>query len=271
MNNGSKLVTLASYSPRRTALFNGQVIAFTIVELLVVVAILAILALVQLPALAKAKCRTLQSQCATNLKKFALVSLIYGNENNDRLPQMTGGDWPWDMSVNVANALLNEGCLRDEMYCPANPLQNADGLWNFAFPNFRTLGYATAFQNTASVSATNLNPTITPRQILIASLTLPAPRASQRVLLADATISIAGQSQTDAASRAFYEYVHIPGGYNAPGWTGHQTAHMSPYSSNPYSPYPAGGNVAMLDGHAEWRPFQNMVPRNSGGNPVFWW
>jgi prepilin-type processing-associated H-X9-DG protein len=36
---------------------------------------------------------------------------------------------------------------------------------------------------------------------------------------------------------------------------------------------PSGGNVAMLDGHVEWRPFASMLPRVPGASPtpVFWW
>jgi hypothetical protein len=43
---------------------------------------------------------------------------------------------------------------------------------------------------------------------------------------------------------------------------------------------PAGGNIGMLDSHAEWRKFDLMVPRGSGGVggaqdngtcPTFWW
>jgi prepilin-type processing-associated H-X9-DG protein len=35
---------------------------------------------------------------------------------------------------------------------------------------------------------------------------------------------------------------------------------------------PAGGNLSMLDGHVEWRPFQQFIPR-AGGNegPAFYY
>jgi prepilin-type processing-associated H-X9-DG protein len=33
---------------------------------------------------------------------------------------------------------------------------------------------------------------------------------------------------------------------------------------------PAGGNLGMLDGHVEWRKFQDMQIRSASG-PFFWW
>jgi prepilin-type processing-associated H-X9-DG protein len=36
--------------------------------------------------------------------------------------------------------------------------------------------------------------------------------------------------------------------------------------------FPAGGNLAMLDGHVEWRKFEDTTARtSSGSSPVFWW
>ena len=260
--NQSRNATLGNVSGGR----RHRGLAFTVVELLVILAILTVLALVQLPALAKAKGRTLQAQCAANLKQFTLASLIYGNENNDRLPQLAGGgSWAWDLPWNVANSLLGLGLNRNNFYCPGFPQQDADGLWNFAPNGFRVIGYAMTFSGSI-LSPTNQNTSVIPQQILLAGLSLPAPRASQRVLLADTTISEPGQSQTDATSRASYQYVHIGTGFNFRNWEGAQASHLSSYG-----PYPAGGNRGMLDGHVEWTQFQNMIPRTSGNAVVFWW
>jgi len=34
---------------------------------------------------------------------------------------------------------------------------------------------------------------------------------------------------------------------------------------------PGGGNIGMLDGHVEWRPFSQMLPRTGPNDPVFYY
>lgn len=236
--------------------------AFTIIELVVVIAVVALLIVLQLPALARAERQSRAAQCAGNLGQLAQVSLVYAHENHAQLPAPVpgGANWAWDLPIPVANSLIQYGATRNMFYCPANPDQNANGLWNWdqiTGSSVRIIGYTLTF-GVQSISVTNLNSSIIPQSTL--NLHTPPP-ASKRVLLADVVVSV--YNQTDPDLKESNHYTGIQGGYGSPGWQGHRTSHMN-------TRLPSGGNVAMLDGHVEWRPFAVMIPRTTHG-PWFWW
>ena len=64
--------------------------AFTLVELLVVIAVIAVLSSLLLPALAKAKAKGQAIYCFNNLKQLSLGWLVYAQDNNDRLAYNLG-------------------------------------------------------------------------------------------------------------------------------------------------------------------------------------
>lgn len=59
---------------------------FTLIELLVVIALIAILAALLLPALAKARQRSLEAACLSNLHQIGVAAQLYQGESEDRLP-----------------------------------------------------------------------------------------------------------------------------------------------------------------------------------------
>lgn len=237
---------------------------FTLIELLVVCAILGILMALLLPSLAAAKERARRIACLNHLRQFNLGLIMYGHDFRDRLPEMQGGLWAWDLPFPVADTLMRYSITREIMYDPSFPEMNTEGLWNFVgtIPGqpYRVIGFAMTFPNTASVSETNWNRSITPRPITFNGQTFPAPSPSDRVLVAGAVIS--DRAESNPALRANYKYVGIVGGYTP---LPHRCAHLK-------GTMPEGDNVAMLDGSARWRKFTDMLPRTEDPvSPTFWW
>jgi len=68
--------------------------AFTLVELLVVVAIIAVLAAMLLPALARAKEAGKRTLCGSNLRQIQMAFVLYAQDYTDDLPN-TGDPFLW--------------------------------------------------------------------------------------------------------------------------------------------------------------------------------
>jgi prepilin-type N-terminal cleavage/methylation domain-containing protein len=114
-------------------------LAFTLVELLVVIAVIAILAALLLPALASTKERARAIICCSNLKQWGLATHIYAENNSELLPPtgLQGSNsnsfWyiqlPKEMNLGTYTSMPwrtnAQADLRPSIWiCPSNPLRS---------------------------------------------------------------------------------------------------------------------------------------------------
>jgi len=87
---------------------------FTLIELLLVIAVIAILASLLLPVLAKAKMRAQGIACLNNTRQLLVAWQLYADDHEDRLPYNLGGSGPNGVSpiqtnLNWVNGVLTWG------------------------------------------------------------------------------------------------------------------------------------------------------------------
>jgi prepilin-type N-terminal cleavage/methylation domain-containing protein len=99
--------------------------AFTLVELLVVIGIIALLIGILLPSLNKAREQARRVVCLSNMHQLAVTTAVYSTNNK--------GHYPVGV-VDLANGCVNEEYITNELYLysGAPPILTSAGLWNNA-------------------------------------------------------------------------------------------------------------------------------------------
>jgi len=118
---------LAYNSPKRSA--------FTLVELLVVIGIIAVLIGLLMPMVTLAQRAAGQARCASNLRQWAIALNIYAVQNHDWLPRRGQGTSPtatvtnYDDWFNELPPLLGQKMYQDLVTLGQIPMPESNSIW----------------------------------------------------------------------------------------------------------------------------------------------
>jgi prepilin-type N-terminal cleavage/methylation domain-containing protein/prepilin-type processing-associated H-X9-DG protein len=252
---------------------------FTLVELLVVVAVLIIIAALLFPVFSQARESARRARCISNLRQISLAMSMYIDDHDGILPRdvtragdrSTGPCSSWNPDARIETKLAPYLHSAELLACPSATTPPV--IWDaahavcardeWAFPEFmcirgdpirgRPLSYGWNYR----VFQWNVDPTSSGCQVPAVPLAAVVSPES-KVMVADSRSSFMGppemafanypQGSASLASNAGWFWPEFPAGGAGPAIVpGRDARHQM------------GQNAAFLDGHVRWLPYQQLT------------
>jgi prepilin-type N-terminal cleavage/methylation domain-containing protein/prepilin-type processing-associated H-X9-DG protein len=235
-------------SPHATAFVHG----FTLLELLIVVAIIAIVGALLLPALAGAKIKAKRVSCLNNMRQVGLAASMYMAESVERLPNPKATS---TFDFNNANA-------------PDNPLKALRPFLNLNDPNAAAPVYiCPGAQPTPKADYAPVGISSTALMINQVVLNWRVERLGNpsRIVIVQENYALMSylwyqpaNVEADPSGRGQrYSRWHMWTGSDAQQWSGNEREHYC-------NLHKGGGNLVFADGHASYRLSKRTSSRDWG-------
>ena len=118
---------------------SGLCKAFTLIELLTVVAVILVLARIMLPVVSRTRYDAKNAACISNLHQWGIAVTLYANDNQRMLPRfdLCSGNNTWDISSFFLPAMRQYGITEKQWVCPVDTRRPEEIIrWMDAYADF---------------------------------------------------------------------------------------------------------------------------------------
>lgn len=197
--------------------------AFTLIELLIVIAIIALLAAILFPVFSRARENARRSSCLSNEKQLVLSALQYAQDYDERLVLVGVNGSPVSYWFQRLQPYIKNNQI---LFCPSDTVTNSGNN-----PGATNISYCSTFYYiTDPNNISGAGPTVSLAAI---------GNVAETVYYAETTNGRAAGS----------------GKWNCRAASGSSTP--------PAAPHLEGGNFAFFDGHAKWYPYTHSIFRTT--------
>jgi len=243
--------------------------AFTLIELLVTIAIIAILAGLLLPALARAKGKAKCIVCFNGMRHWAVAAHSYANDNEGLLPREEVVDGPnhWDLTTVETNENVWYNCLPKE----------------FSQGNRSVADYALSPATQMDFYDDKIFTCPSAKFDPVTSQTYPNFSIALNSKLMDVgeRVTLARAEAGDSTRTALFVDSGVPGEPKFCEFQGNYNGQPSAFASRFSGRHGRAGNIAFFDGHVQTMPGEKVVDTNPNSlnrgrdiyptRDVIWW